>query len=135
LFDEGLFEQLIRLSETFECPIIILEDFERMFLRYEEQKTSLYGAMIYCAYKLGIPIIPTRDYKDTAIILKSIAKREQIKDNAPLLARSAPKTLSFEERQEFLLEGLFLTGKKKAKRKEETPHAWRTNLMVYQLRD
>lgn len=115
LFDGRLFEQLIRLTEAFDAPLVILEDFERMFTRYEEQKAALYGAMVYCAYKLGIPVIPTRDYKDTAIVLKSIAKREQIVDNAPLLTRIAPKSMSFEERQEFLLEGLFQTGKKKSK--------------------
>ena len=94
LFDGRLFEQLIRLTEAFDAPLVILEDFERMFTRYEEQKAALYGAMVYCAYKLGIPVIPTRDYKDTAIVLKSIAKREQIVDNAPLLTRIAPKSMS-----------------------------------------
>jgi Fanconi anemia group M protein len=114
LFDGRLFEQLMRLRDAFESPLIILEDFERMFSRYEDQKAALYGAMSYCAYKLGVPIIPTRDYKDTALVLKSIAKREQIVDNSPLLTRSAPKQFTFRERQEFFLEGLYLTGKKKA---------------------
>ena len=113
LFDNRLFEQLNRLKATFKHPLIVLEDFEKMFERGEYFMPPLYGAMCYCAYKIGIPIIPTRDYKDTAIVLRSIARREQIRDKAPILARTCPKGMDHKERQIFLLEGLYQTGQAK----------------------
>ena len=59
--------------------------------------SSIYGALSFISYKLGISVIPTRNLEDTAIVIERIAYREQIKDNMPLLSRKAPKEMAKKE--------------------------------------
>ena len=115
LCDTRLFEQLLRLKETFESPILILEDFGKMFTRPKMKIDSLYGALVFIGIKLGYSIIPTRNIEETAQCLKRIAIREQIKEGTIVLARHAPKSMNNEERKRFILEGLYDTGLKLAK--------------------
>lgn len=112
----NVFEQLLRLSDSVEKPILILEDFGKAFGApgADERANSIYGAMISIALKLGIPIIPTRDTTDTAIALIRIAKRQQCEFADRGIARRAPKALSLKERQAFVLEGLIKVGTTKA---------------------
>lgn len=59
--------------------------------------------------------IPSRHAKDTALCLRSAAKRFQIEDKPPSMARVKEKWKTFDDAQLDLLQGLLLTGKKKAK--------------------
>ena len=113
--DNRLFEQLIRLNDTFDNALLILENFEPIFENRGMKSSSIYGILGYIASRLNIPIIPTRNIKDTIILLKRLAIREQVKDDSPVLARRAPKKMSLEDRCHFLIEGLFQTGPKTAK--------------------
>lgn len=63
---------------------------------------------------MGVSILPTRDYKETALAIKRMAIREQSNKESHIMARSAPKGMSLEERKRFILEGLFDTGPKLA---------------------
>lgn len=58
--------------------------------------------------------IPTRHAADSALCLRSIAKRIQIEDKPPSMGRVKPKWKNLAEAQIMLLEGLLLTGDKKA---------------------
>ena len=116
IMDNRLFEQLIRLKDTYEHPILILEGLnDTVFENTGMKISSIYGALSYISYKLGIAVIPTRNLEDTAIVIERIAYREQIKDNMPLLSRRAPKEMSKKERRAFIIEGLVDIGPKKAK--------------------
>ena len=126
IMDNRLFEQLIRLKDTYQYPILILEGLnDNVFENTGMKITSIYGALSFISYKLGISVIPTRNLEDTAIVIERIAYREQVKDNMPLLSRKAPKELSKKERRTFIIEGLVDIGPKKAKTlidKYKTPH-------------
>ena len=76
---------------------------------------SIYGALSFISYKLGISVIPTRNIEDTAIVIERIAYREQVKDSMPIFSRRAPKEMSKKERRSFIIEGLVDIGAKKAK--------------------
>ncbi|MBD3255414.1 MAG: hypothetical protein GF383_09990 [Candidatus Lokiarchaeota archaeon] len=115
IMDNRLFEQLIRLKDTYETPILILEGLnDDVFENTGMRISSIYGALSYISYKLGISVIPTRNIEDTAIVVERIAYREQVKDDAPVLSRKAPKKMSNEERRTFIIEGLVDIGPKKA---------------------
>ncbi|MHA2037343.1 MAG: ERCC4 domain-containing protein [Promethearchaeota archaeon] len=126
IMDNRLFEQLLRLKETYEYPILILEGLnDNVFENTGMKISSIYGALSYISYKLGISVIPTRNLEDTAIVIERIAYREQIKDGMPLLSRKAPKELSKKERRTFIIEGLLNIGPKKARtliEKYKYPH-------------
>ena len=116
IMDNRLFEQLLRLKDTYMHPILILEGLnDDVFENTGMKISSIYGALSFISYKLGISVIPTRNIEDTAIVIERIAHREQVKDGMPLLSRKAPKALSKKERRSFIIEGLVDIGPKKAK--------------------
>jgi len=115
IMDNRLFEQLLRLKDTYPYPILILEGLnDKVIERTGMKISSIYGALSFISYKLGISVIPTRHLADTAIVIERIAYREQVKDDMPILARSAPKSMSKTERRTYLIEGLVDIGPKKA---------------------
>ena len=126
IMDNRLFEQLLRLKETYSHPILILEGLsDEIFENTRMNISSIYGALSFISYKLGVSVIPTRNLKDTAIVIERIAYREQVKDDMPLLSRNAPKEMSKKERRTFIIEGLVDIGPKKAKaliKKFKTPY-------------
>ncbi len=123
IMDNRLFEQLLRLKETYPNAILILEGLDDKAINYTGMKiSSIYGALAVISYKLNIAVIPTRNLEDTAIVIERIAFREQIKDDMPILSRKAPKTMSEDERRIFIIEGLVDIGPKKAKRLIDTFH-------------
>ena len=126
IMDNRLFEQLMRLKDTYKYSILILEGLnDAVFENTGMKLSSIYGALAFVSYKLGISVIPTRNLEDTAIVIERIAYREQVKDGMPLLSRKAPKTLSKKERRSFIIEGLVDIGPKKAKaliEKFKTPY-------------
>ncbi|MHA1471551.1 MAG: ERCC4 domain-containing protein [Promethearchaeota archaeon] len=126
IMDNRLFEQCLRLKETYPTAILILEGLnDKVFEKTGMKIESIYGALAKIAYKSGISVIPTRNLSDTAIVIERIAYREQIKDSASILSRKAPKSMSVEERRTFIVEGFVDIGPKKAKsliENYETPY-------------
>jgi Fanconi anemia group M protein len=116
IIDNRLFEQLLRLKETYSNPVLILEGLnDEIFENTGMNIKSIYGALAFIAYKLGIAVIPTRNLKDTLIVIERIAYREQVKDDMPVFSRRAPKSMDVFERRCFIIEGLLDIGPKKAK--------------------
>lgn len=116
IMDNRLFEQLLRLKDTYPNPIIIIEGLnDSVFNKTGMKISSIYGALAFISYKLGISVIPTRNLEDTTLVIERIAYREQIKNDMPLLSRKAPKTMSKKDRRTYIIEGLIDIGPKKAK--------------------
>lgn len=117
IMDNRLFEQLMRLQETYPCPILILEGLnDQVFEKTRMKINSIYGVLAKISYVMGISVIPTRNLEDTVVLIERIAYREQVKNDAgTILSRPAPKQMSKEERRTFVIEGLIDIGAKKAK--------------------
>jgi len=126
LTDNRLFDQLLRLKDNYNIVILILEGLnQNVFDNTGVSINSIYGALSFISYKLGISVIPTINLEHTAIVIERIAYREQVKDNFPLMSRVAPKEMSKKERRTFIVEGLIDIGPKKAKtlvEKYKTPY-------------
>lgn len=122
IMDNRLFEQIVRLKDTYPIQILILEGLnDRVFERTGMKISSIYGALSVVSYKLGISVIPTRNIEDTAIAIERIAFREQCGDNnGSPFARNAPKAMDKSARRSYIIEGLVDTGPKKAKLLIET---------------
>ena len=115
IMDNRLFGQLLRLKDTYQYPILLLEGLNNEVFENTGMKiSSIYGALSFISYKLGISVIPTRNLEDTAIVIERIAYREQVKDAMPIFSRKAPKAMSKKERRSFIIEGLADIGSKKA---------------------
>ncbi|MEJ2278179.1 MAG: ERCC4 domain-containing protein [Candidatus Lokiarchaeota archaeon] len=116
IIDNRLFEQLLRLKETYSNPILILEGLnDNVFENTGMNIKSIYGALTFISYKLGISVIPTRNLEDTLIVIERIAYGEQVKDDMPVFSRRAPKSMNIFERRCYIIEGLLDIGPKKAK--------------------
>ena len=118
LLDNRLFGQLKNLKEIFPTPILILEDFKLAFNRSAMKPSSIYGALVYLAYKMGISVIPSDNEEGTAQIIWGIARTCQLTGSFPPdsleeLRYPSSKEISRED-QIYLLEGLQDVGEKRA---------------------
>jgi Fanconi anemia group M protein len=67
---------------------------------------AIRGALSALVIDFGIPILPTRDEKETAAILAIVARREQIGQGREVAIRGEAKGLTLPECQRFIVEGL-----------------------------
>ncbi len=115
ILDNRLWDELERLTTVFPTPVLVIEDLARGFVRGNVKPASVYGALNYVATRYKVPIIPTRNTGETALLLYRMVIREQERDKSPAQARKAPKMLSHSMRKEFFLEGFYNTGPEKAR--------------------
>ena len=104
--DGRLFTQLQNLAHYYKQPVLILENPTRMFDRNGVFDASIYGALVYIAYKMNITILPARDRLHTAAIiwrLADIAQKAAKFAYTPLVVESTPVS---REAQLYFLEGL-----------------------------
>ncbi|MDI6642856.1 MAG: ERCC4 domain-containing protein [Candidatus Hodarchaeaceae archaeon] len=105
IVDKRLLSQAKLLRETFERPVLILEG-KGLYSRRAIHPNAIRGSLAALVVDLGISILPTRDEKETALILAAIARREQMAENREVAVRGAPKGLTLSEYQRFIVEGL-----------------------------
>jgi ERCC4-type nuclease len=115
IMDNRLFEQIDRLIETYEQPVLILEDFSSAFERVEwkKRKKHVFGALTYIFLRRQLPVVPTSSKSETAILLNRIASWTQEEKTDPLIARKSPKKRTLRDDQLYFLQGLYNTGQKK----------------------
>lgn len=107
-----IFEKIQGFMEKFPVHVILLEN-------YEECETScnpsiLCGFWAYLVLNYESGCIPLRNEQDLILCLISLARREQIKDKAPSLARIKEKCENSKDFQRFFVQGLINCGEKKA---------------------
>lgn len=118
----NIFEELTRLMESVNNPILLIEDKESMF-RTEDWApghrnkiySSMMGARLSIETKMGIPIKDTVNKTETAAMIFEIAKYQQKQTDFSGLSRSSPRKRSLLQKQEFLIQGLFNCGSKRSK--------------------
>jgi len=106
LIDHRLFEQLTRLKDSFDRPLLIIEGEENLFESRRIHENAINGALASITIDMGVPIIWTRNQLETANLLYVIARREQIQMKKSISIRGKRKFLSKNQEQEFLLSGL-----------------------------
>ena len=105
IIDKRLITQLIALKENFQLPLLIIEGSENIYSLRNFHPNSIRGMLASIAIDFQIPILFTRNLKDTAALLVIIAKRlEKPIKNISLLKKRKPLTLK--EQQEYLIESL-----------------------------
>lgn len=104
LINKRIFNQIERLKEAYEKPILIIEDVG-LFSRNINER-AIYGAIAYILTECDVPVIRTRDAEETASLLYAIAVREQFKKKKDVSLRGKKPKMSLKERQQFIIEGL-----------------------------
>lgn len=111
LVSQRLFDQVKRLTDTYEQVVFILEG---IFVS-PEMRTAVYGAMSYMILRHAVQFIPTENHQTTAILLDRLCSWVQEDHKDPILARTAPKRMTLEDEQNYLIQGLLGVGNKTAK--------------------
>jgi ERCC4-type nuclease len=104
LVHKRLFEQVQRLRESYPQPLVILEG-DLAEVSELKNPSSFLGALLALELWERVPVLTTADKDQTALVLSILWKRQD--KGAPEYGlRHKPKTLSLEQKQRFLVEGL-----------------------------
>jgi Fanconi anemia group M protein len=96
----NLFRQIADLSRSYDRPVLILEGKDL----YVSQVSpgSIRGALASVAVDYGVPIIPTEDQNETALVIALLAFREKKEGREPKMhGHKTARTLK--EQQEYLI--------------------------------
>ncbi len=107
IIDGRIFSQLQNLLQVKKPGLIVEGNFEKLFSDSSRiQKKAIIGLITSIGLDYKIPIFYTRNQKETADFLYSIAKREQIGNgsNGDLKLRFEKTRMSFSQRQLFIME-------------------------------
>ncbi len=105
IIDKRMLTQLIALKENFPLQLLIIETDKNLYSLRNFHPNSIRGMLSSIAIDYQIPILYTRNYRDTAAYLALIAKRlEKPKRHISLVSKRKPLTLK--EQQEYLVESL-----------------------------
>lgn len=116
IVDGRLLQQLKELKSKFERPIVIIEGEGDIYAVRNVHPNAIQGMLATIAVSYGIPILKTKNSKETAGILIAIAKREQNKDeNKDFSLHTERKPLTPNEQQEYIISSLPSVGPSAAK--------------------
>ena len=104
LLDGKLFTQMRRLRDSYSRPILIVEG-EDLLSKRNISHNAIFGSFVSIVVDYGIPIITTKDPKETADFLTIMAKREQREGDKAVAIRGEKWAMSPSEQQQFIVEG------------------------------
>ena len=105
IIDRRIVRQLVMLKENFSIPLLIIEGSENIYTLRDFHPNAIRGMLASIAIDFQIPIVHTKNYRDTASLLEVIAKRmDKPRSALSLLKKKKPSTRT--EQQEYLIESL-----------------------------
>lgn len=105
IIDKRILNQLIYLKEHFAFQLLIIEGSRNIYNIRNFHPNAIRGMLASIAIDYQIPVIYTKNYRDTSALLAIIAQRlEKPKKHISLLKKRKPLTLK--EQQEFIIESL-----------------------------
>lgn len=105
IIDGRLFEQVSNLKSAYEMPILLIEG-ESFQTSRNIAPEAVMGAVASVIMDFGVPVVWTRSPSETALLLLSIARREQSKGERRPRIRMERKPESLAHEQEFVIAGL-----------------------------
>lgn len=105
IIDGRLFEQISNLKSAYEMPILLIEG-ESFQTSRNIAPEAVMGAVASVIVDFGVPVVWTRSPSETALLLLSIARREQSKGERRPRIRMERKPESLAREQEFVVAGL-----------------------------
>ena len=103
IIDKRIITQLISLKENFDIPLLVIEGEQNIYKIRNFNPNSIRGMLSAIAIDLQIPTLYTKNEKDTASYIETIAKRiESKRKDISLLKKRKPLELT--ELQEYIIE-------------------------------
>jgi Fanconi anemia group M protein len=115
IIDGRLLDQLKQLKQDYERPVVIVEGTQDLFAVRNIHPNAIRGMLATIAVSFGIPVIYTKDAKDTAAQLVAIAKREQALVKESWQPHAEKRAMSVQEQQEYIVSAMPNVGLQLAK--------------------
>jgi Fanconi anemia group M protein len=106
IIDGRLLEQLKNIKQHYDRPVIIVEGSQDLFKVRNIHPNAIRGMLATIAVSYGVPIIYTKDVKDTAAQLVAIARREQALQKDTWQPHAEKKAITIQEQQEYIVSSL-----------------------------
>ncbi len=103
IIDGRLLEQLKQLKRNFERPIVIVQGKGDIYSVRNVHPNAIRGMLSTIAISYGIPIVYTRDEKDTAALLLTMARREQEESSKHFSPHADRKPVTMKDQQEYIV--------------------------------
>ncbi len=107
IIDGRLYNQLNKMASNHASPLVLIEgNQDELFTLRNIHKNAIIGTLTTIALSYRVPIIFTKDERDTAEYIFVTAKREQLKSGSDIRLRVGRKGLTLQEQQRFIVESL-----------------------------
>jgi ERCC4-related helicase len=106
LIDGRLLEQMRTLKRDFERPLVVVEGEQDIYSVRNVHPNAIRGMLATISVSYGIPILFTKNAKETSCLLKIIAKREQEEEGSEFNLHGEKKDMGLREWQEYVIGAL-----------------------------
>ena len=106
IIDGRLLQQIKNLKSNFERPLLVIEGIEDIYSVRNVHANAIRGMLAAITVSYGVPILYTKNFKDTAQLLNIIAKREQEETGKDFSLHPQKKASSIKEQQEYIISSL-----------------------------
>jgi len=105
IIDGRLLEQIKNLSQSYSKPLLIIEGIEDIYAIRNVHANAIRGMLAAIAIGYRVPLLYTKTPKDSALLLHTIARREQETDKE-FAPHAQKKPMSIKEQQEYIVSSL-----------------------------
>ena len=106
IIDGRLLQQIKNLKNNFERPLLVIEGIDDIYSVRNVHSNAIRGMLAAITVSYGVPILYTKNFKDTAQLLNIIAKREQEETGKDFSLHPQKKAMSIKEQQEYIISSL-----------------------------
>jgi len=115
IIDGRLLQQVKELKRNFERPLILVEGEEDIYAVRKVHPNAIRGMLAMITVSYGIPLVYTKNFKETAALLMMIARREQEEGKKEFGMHGSKKPMSLRDQQEYVVSSLPSVGPSLAK--------------------
>ncbi len=105
IIDKRILNQLIEIKNHFSMPLLILEGADNIYSIRNFHPNSIRGMLATIAVDFQVPIISTKNHRDTAAFITILANRLE-KPRSPISLLQKRKPLTLREQQEYIIQSL-----------------------------
>jgi Fanconi anemia group M protein len=101
-----LFDQLFKMKEAYPQSILLIEGYMGVLRKFRRITPEALNGALFALIQCDIPIVPTIDFKDTAIFLVTAAKQLLKEGRENAVIRHRPKANNMKDKQLYVVTGL-----------------------------
>jgi ERCC4-related helicase len=106
IIDGRLLQQLKELKRQFERPLLIIEGTNDIYSVRNVHANSIRGMLATVAVSYGLPMLYSKNAKETAALITVIAKREQDESGTDFQPHASKRAMTLKEQQEYVVSSL-----------------------------